>query len=352
MSKRGFVLGLVLGSLLFSFGTGMGEEGSPQIQFEEREFNWGTIYDGEKMNHIFTFTNTGDAELVIESVNSSCGCTAVLVSEKVIPPGGKGEIKASFDSTRRTGTQTKTITVKSNDPKEPSITLMITGLVEQYIQVKPDLLNMGTVFRGEKATQTLRIIPPKIRQNLRIKKVESNQNYLLTELGTGENWGKQLTSRILSLFKKKGPEVKEEVGIPITVTLTQEAPIGNIRGSIKIETDDERRPTLDVRVVGTVSGPILVTPQAITFSRAVGAERESQKVTITSREVGFEILDVENKSPNLSVETIEKEKGKSYEIEVKLSSDAPKGQFRENLVIHTNNKDQSVINIPVFGIVQ
>ena len=351
MSKTLRALLFALPFLLLTSIIGLAQEKTPQIQFDDKDHNWGTIYEGEKATHIFSFTNTGEADLVIDKVNSSCGCTAALVSEKIIAPGAKGEIKATFDSTRRPGKQTKTITVQSNDPNESSVRLTITGIVENYIEVKPDPLNLGTVFRGDAVTQTVRIVPPKIRPNMKITNVESNQAYLKVEMESPGNWGQKFASKMKNLFKKN-ETTEEEEGIPITISLSPEAPVGRIRASIKIDTDDERKPTLNLRVVGTVTGPIQVVPQTIAFSPASEGQPNSKKVTITSRVNGFEIIKVENNSPHILVDTIEKVKGKSYELEVKLSEATPKGQIRENLVIHTNNKDQSVINIPVYGFIQ
>ncbi len=352
MRKLFLVLGMVVPFVIFPFGEGEGQNKDPQIRFEEREYNWGTAFEGDKVVHVFSFTNTGDGELVIDKVSSSCGCTVALLSEKVIPPGEKGEIKATFDSTRRAGKQTKTITVQSNDPNEPSAKLTITGLIKKYIEVKPDPLNLGTVFRGEPVTQTIRIIPPKTLPNFKITKVESNQPYLVAEVENPGSWGERFTAKFRNLFKKKSGEEKEEVGIPITVTLKPDAPIGRIRANLKIETNDDRKPSLTVRVTGTVSGPIQVVPTAITFQSSQIKQGLTRKVTLTSRKGGLKILKVETNSPHILVETQEKESGKSYEIEVTLSPDAPKGRLQGSLTIQTNFDDQSLIKVPIYGIVQ
>jgi hypothetical protein len=351
MRKIFYTLLFALPLALVLNGVAISQEKSPQIEFDERDHNWGTVFEGEKVTHIFNFTNIGESELVIDKVKSSCGCTAALVSEKVIPPGGKGEVKATFDSSRRAGKQTKTITVTSNDPKEPTAKLSITGLVEHYIQIKPDRVNLGTVFRGETVEQTIRIIPPQVRPNLKITNVETNQEFVKVEMEKTGNWGERFASTVKGLFVKREP-TEEEEGIPVFVSLDPEAPVGRVRASLTIETDDERKPKLSVQIVGTVTGSIQVNPQTIAFSPSKDGDQSSKKVTLTSKDIGFEILDIDNKSPHLQVEKIEKEKGKVYEIEVRLSPDTPKGQIRENLVIHTNNKDQATINVPVYGFLQ
>lgn len=125
--KRGvlyFVTAIILGWALASScggkGSGSGKNvatdttGTAHIDFAELEHNFGSIKAGEKVGCIFTFTNTGDADLILTAASASCGCTVAKYERKPIPPGGKGAIEAIFDSSGRSGLQTKTIVVQSN----------------------------------------------------------------------------------------------------------------------------------------------------------------------------------------------------------------------------------------------
>jgi len=75
----------------------------------------------------FTFTNTGNAPLIISEVKTSCGCTVPTYSKEAIMPGKDGEIKISYD-TKKVGSFTKTITVLSNANQERK-TLKIKGAI-------------------------------------------------------------------------------------------------------------------------------------------------------------------------------------------------------------------------------
>jgi len=48
------------------------------IFFENPDFNFGQIYKGQKVEHIYTFENRGKDTLTIKKVKSSCGCTLSL----------------------------------------------------------------------------------------------------------------------------------------------------------------------------------------------------------------------------------------------------------------------------------
>lgn len=100
---------------------------APKANFNTKEFNFGTITEGEVKDFDFVLTNDGKSDLIIRKVKASCGCTAVAPSETTIKPGKSTIIKASFNSSGKSGKQNKTITVITNDPDNASITLRVTG---------------------------------------------------------------------------------------------------------------------------------------------------------------------------------------------------------------------------------
>lgn len=87
----------------------------PVIEFEQTEFNSGKITQGEVLNYVYRFENTGDAPLVISSVKGSCGCTIPrsYPTGKILPGEG-GEIEVEFNSDNKWGEQTITISVATN----------------------------------------------------------------------------------------------------------------------------------------------------------------------------------------------------------------------------------------------
>lgn len=99
-----------------------------RIRFDEPDFNFGTVNEGEKVEHVFYFTNTGKIPLLIATASSSCGCTVPEWPKDPIPPGGRGELRATFNTAGRDGEQKKLIKVLSNAyPNETK--LMVRGIV-------------------------------------------------------------------------------------------------------------------------------------------------------------------------------------------------------------------------------
>ena len=94
----------------------------PVVQFERVEHDFGTIREGEKVAYVYKFVNNGQAPLIIQSAQPSCGCTAPDWTRTPIPVGGSGFVKAEFDSNGKPGIQNKTITVTANTwPKQTTL---------------------------------------------------------------------------------------------------------------------------------------------------------------------------------------------------------------------------------------
>ena len=85
-----------------------------KLQFPEAVFEFGTVNEGEKVNHVFEFTNTGKEPLVISNARGSCGCTVPEWPKEPIAVGEKGEIKVVFNTAGKKNQQTKTVTLTAN----------------------------------------------------------------------------------------------------------------------------------------------------------------------------------------------------------------------------------------------
>lgn len=100
----------------------------PEITFEEHNFDFGTIKEGEKVTHAFKFKNTGKADLIIGDARGNCGCTVPKYPTQPIEPGATGVIDVEFNSAGKHGKQNKTVTLVTNTIPSTKV-LTITGEV-------------------------------------------------------------------------------------------------------------------------------------------------------------------------------------------------------------------------------
>jgi hypothetical protein len=154
---------------------------APAVSVPTPEHNFGTIFQGENVRHVFTFANRGDAPLTIDKVSSSCGCTAALASAKVLAPGESGEIQTSFDSTRFRGAISKTVYLYTNDPAQPMVQLQLKGNVQVEVALEPQLVNFGTVVPKRTVKSTVSLINQG-KQEVRLEGLETTAPELAARL--------------------------------------------------------------------------------------------------------------------------------------------------------------------------
>jgi hypothetical protein len=99
-----------------------------KMNFTQETYDFGTVSEGDKVEHIYKFKNSGNEPLIISNAQGSCGCTVPQWPKEPIAPGKSGEIKVVFDSKGKAGKQSKTVTITANtDPA--TTTINITGEV-------------------------------------------------------------------------------------------------------------------------------------------------------------------------------------------------------------------------------
>lgn len=120
----------ILAVVLFS-SIGFAQSGA-KIAFkaDNNTLDYGTITKGKDNGiRVFEFTNTGDAPLIISSVQSTTSCTILSKQNDTILPGKSSRIEVKYNMVA--GPIRKTITVESNavNYDEGRIPLKIKGEV-------------------------------------------------------------------------------------------------------------------------------------------------------------------------------------------------------------------------------
>lgn len=117
MSKVAALLVLWAGLFLAACGSGQ-----PRLAVETARVDLGDVVNGEIVAREVAVQNTGEADLVIEAVSTSCGCTQATLSPARIPPGGSGTLRIELDSGAHgpalTGAFMRQVFIASNDPQQ------------------------------------------------------------------------------------------------------------------------------------------------------------------------------------------------------------------------------------------
>jgi len=302
---------------------------SPKIFFENPNYDFGKIIKGQKVEYVYKFENQGNIDLEISKVKSSCGCTAAILTDKIIPPGETGEIKATFNSGSYLGKVMKSITVKSNDPEKSSYRLTLTGNIEEIISANPKSINFGSIYYGGKMDKTATInIVSSSGQNFKIEKVKPSI---------------PLVSAAIS--------EKLDNGYIIKVALKDNRKIGRFSGAIYIETDNPKQKKVKIPFYGEIQGDITTYPKRIYYGSIEKGKERVQRVFVKVNKDNIEILDIKVTPDYLSAKIIEdyKKNNSQYLIEVKLHNNATIGKLKGSLEINTNSEIQSNIIVPIIG---
>src|SRR5947207_7117743 len=159
---------------------------APVIQLPARTQDGGVAEEGTVLKYRFTVTNTGQADLALEDVKPSCGCT-VPHWDKVIKPGEKGTIDAEVHTERFRGPILKHLTVTTNDPEHPQIELTLTAKITPLVEVEPGTIALLTV--DEKPVTQVFTLTRTGNRPMKITQVLASAPYLKTAVtplpGTG-----------------------------------------------------------------------------------------------------------------------------------------------------------------------
>ncbi|MBI3757201.1 MAG: DUF1573 domain-containing protein [Deltaproteobacteria bacterium] len=305
--------------------------GPPRLTFPEPVFDFGKVEQGEQVSHTFHFTNQGGQELRIESVKTSCGCTAAVTSFDVIPPGQEGAISATFDTSRYAGEKTKSISVYSNDPTQPVTTLTLQGEILVEIEVDPPQLYLGRVRRGEETVRSVDIFYD-ANKPIAITKIENSSSVVIIQADD---------------FEKEGRKGKK-----LIVTLKKDAPLGRVNDEIKVITTSEKRPSVEIPVFGSIEGDLVVAPPQVSFGVVRRGDGKAQEVSIKNRaKKPIHVVKVESSNADIIAELVAIKDGEEYKLTLSAKNESKPGRIQGDVQVFTDHPTEKVLTIPLYGMV-
>jgi hypothetical protein len=122
----------VAAALVLATAAGAGDSPpAPRIRVEPESFDFGNALPGRTLRKEFTIRNFGDAALELESVSTTCGCTAALAGTKRIEPGRSTPLRVTFQTRRFSGKIERRVLVRSNDPETPLLEVRLSATVAE-----------------------------------------------------------------------------------------------------------------------------------------------------------------------------------------------------------------------------
>ena len=158
-SKQGRLSLIPLGGLIvFMAGIAQGE---PGIAVSDSVWDFGEVTAAFRVGHAFRIKNTGDAEILIQRVETSCGCAVANLEEKTVEPGKEVLLRVNLHAGNLApGVQSeKTVTLTCNDPRGPVKTLALRARLSYQgvngIAMEPRWIRLKAGERSRRAWEKL-----------------------------------------------------------------------------------------------------------------------------------------------------------------------------------------------------
>ena len=172
------------------------------IKFDQTEFEYGAVEQGEKIRHVFTFSNTGNEPLIITKAKGSCGCTVPNWPKAPILPGESGEIAVVFDTKGKKGKQAKRVTITANT--EPAMT---------FLTIKGEVLVPDEAIAEKRVDQSANKQEKTKKDHKNCISVYPNPTTDVLKLDIKEHVGK---SAIIDIYTDMGQQLEQKTVDKIT----------------------------------------------------------------------------------------------------------------------------------------
>ncbi|MBF0227262.1 MAG: DUF1573 domain-containing protein [Desulfobacterales bacterium] len=196
----------------------------------ESIYDFGSAIEGSEVKHEFILRNNGNAPLAIERMKSSCGCTAAS-GVREIQPGSEEKITVTFSTRGYKDRVKQVVNIITNDKNQPNLSVSITGIVEQLMDVNPQRITLfGKV--GEKIKAEIKITPME-KYNAKIRGVTLKEGeFLKYHLEEQKNENKTVYTLTIENTKKEAGRYFDTITIETDNPIKKDVVIsvfGNIR---------------------------------------------------------------------------------------------------------------------------
>lgn len=336
---------------------------SDPLLFNEKIHDFGEIVESKgHADFEFTFINNSGRPVKVLSVAPSCGCTTPGWIKDVVPPGGRGFVKASYDPKGRPGYFNKTLTV-TTDLTGPPIVLQVKGTVVEKLSSKAEIL---PVANGSLSLKN---------NSFNLGKVFINRPAVITEFevaNAGEAPLHFLGVTAPSYIKVETPaslKANESGVIKITYDAKKKNQYGFLSDNIEIKTDDasgalksfsvyvtveEYFPTLSAAELA--AAPVMGLQLAeVDFARVKKGTVVEKKVMIKNS--GRKNLDIRFLQPNCTCLKASMDKsslklGESGVLTLLLTTEGRAGTQNKAVTIYSNDPRNPVQRVMLTGFIE
>jgi hypothetical protein len=310
-------------------------DGGPKLVVPGKIIDSGTVAQGVVVDAVFDLINEGDAMLTVKAVRPTCGCT-VADFDREIAPGATGKIKAKLDTKDFSGPISKSILVMTDDPQDPTVTLVIKADVRPFVEILPRPLVRFNAVQHEPMNQTFIVVGADPEGTIKVDRVDSSVPFI--------------NASIRQLSADEIVPGKSDTQFEVSLSLSESAPVGPVNAVLTVHTDQKEAPRVPVKVYGVIRSLIHVTPTQVQFGSVEAATRPGRNlIVVNNRSDGtkIDIVSAEVDDPAFVAQVTPIEEGRRYQVTVVVKPDADPGSRDSNLVLKTTDQDFPTLKVPV-----
>jgi hypothetical protein len=293
----------------------------PAISLEPAFLDLGVLEHYQQETRNVVISNIGDDVLRIDRIESTCGCTVAELENDVLEPGEQTTLTVTFDSQKFEGPQAKSIVIFSNDPASPELEYEILADVHVPVLVDPPTKRVffGTVRRQQDSAELVVFTSPDVPQ-LQV---------------TPSRYNEELFS-----FETVNPYEGDPQKVLLVVRIKPEAPTGNHREFIRVETNVAEMPTVDLEAIANVVQDLCTDLDRIGFRYVERDEIMTQTVKVRpmAEDIAFKVTGAEIDLPNFEARVEEVVPNKDVRVHISgrpLPTSDPRARAAQGRMVGT-----------------
>jgi hypothetical protein len=321
--------------------SGAGGTAPPRLAIDQDlGYDFGVARIGDRGSKTWTVRNTGqgDLELLLEK-EPTCGCTVTSLAKgqrERIPPGGSRDIRLEWRIRKTNDLFAQSATIGTNDPSRPSFTLRVSGKVYEPVVVSPETINVFPLYHGETRRADVIVFSPD-RTDLAISDIVSSRPDLIAVV-------------MNPLTPDERAKLKAKAGYRLGIEIKPGMPMGALSETLIVHTNHPDRPTLDIRITGVVTGPIVPAPSRLSMPMGDAQEslaRDVMLVVHDGRETHFDVMHKPS-AVGVSIVPDAASAGKRrYRLTVTTLAKSKTDRETDFIVVKTDHPKAGVVTIPI-----
>lgn len=296
--------------------------------------DFGSVALHADVEHRFLFKNLYLEDVVVDSVQSNCGCTKASITKTVIRSMETAEVVARIDTSGKEHTKRRkaTITVHFASPLPAEVQLQVRTYIRADVGFEPGFVEFGTVPVGKILAKTV----------------------FLRYEGGQTDWALTALKKNNPGFRADAREIERANGrvvYQIDITLKEDAQPGYLNDILRFTTNETNSTSMSVflPIRGLIMEPLTAKPNIL----QMGVIRPGEKVTknlVVRASTPFLVTRIHSNDTHMNF-LVANRKSTVHVIPITYTAGEVPGTINEDITVETDQEELAALRISVSGVI-